>query len=282
MKHTLDTIAYWTYGNAKKPPLLMIHGFTGSHEGFIDIIPDLEKDFYVIAPDLPGFGISPLDFSPWTIDALAARTNQFVTKLKLTKKPVVVGHSMGGLVVASMVAQSPDLFAENVVLLSPVPRRITVFDSRKIGAVFGSLHYSVGKRTGRVGNHLVRSSRISRFATNMIMTTKDKPLRKVIYTKHLGDLEHISSIDFYHHIHHDINHRGVVDYADKLQGKIVTVITGERDNVVPLAKQKVLAEALGIELDIIPGVGHLAHYEMPGEITRRMRRALVSLADTDE
>lgn len=274
MKHALDNVNYWTYGDDKNPPLLLIHGFTGSHAGFEDILPALKKDFFVIVPDLPGFGESPLDFSPWTIDSLAARANRFVGELKLRQKPFIVGHSMGGLVVASMAAQAPVLFAQKVVLLSPVPSRITIFDSRKVGATLGSLHYGIGKHTGRAGDKLVRSRRISKVATNMIMTTKDKPLREAIYAKHFGDLAHISSIDFYHQIHRDINRRGVIDYADRLKNKSVTIITGDSDGVVPLKKQKKLAQTLGAKLDIIPRVGHLAHYEKPEEITARLLRVL--------
>ena len=58
-------VSYWAYGESSKSTIVMIHGFTGSHEGFQYILKYL-PNYQIIIPDLPGFGISrPLD-QPWT------------------------------------------------------------------------------------------------------------------------------------------------------------------------------------------------------------------------
>ena len=48
----------------RKPPLLMLHGFGGSSDGFSDIYPELARDHTIIAVDILGFGRSskPVDF----------------------------------------------------------------------------------------------------------------------------------------------------------------------------------------------------------------------------
>lgn len=274
MHHDKNDIHYWTYGNEKNQSLLLIHGFTGSHEGFRYVTPELAKKFYIIAPDLPGFGISPLDFSPWTIDTLAARTNQFVKAMKFKKKPIVVSHSMGGLVAASMLAQAPALYAERTVFISPVATKVKFFDSRKIGAVFGALHFSAGKHTGKVGDRLVRSKHISRVATSTIMTTKDTALRAKINDHHFKNLNYISSIDYYHQLHRDINRRGVIDYASALHKLDILIISGGKDNVTPLKGVRFLATSIGANLEVMPNVGHLSHYETPKAITTPLLRFL--------
>jgi len=268
MRKLLDTVYYWTYGNADKPPLLMVHGFTGSHEGFQYIIPQLEKDFHVIVPDLPGFGESPLFDKPWTVDELARHTNDFVRQLGLQQKPYLVSHSLGGLVAASMLSQDPDLFHKKTIFVSPVATKIKWLDSRKLGAVFGALHYNVGKRTGKLGEKLVRSEAISRGATKVIMTAKDFELKKRIQQHHLKNLDYISSIDFYHMLHKDIIRRGVVDYREKLYKFDILIVAGKKDNVTPLKGERMLARELSAKLEIIPGVGHLAHYETPDAISQ--------------
>lgn len=269
-QHTAQKIAYWTYGDQTRPPLLFVHGFTGSHEGFGYIVPLLEKQFYMIIPDLPGFGESPLDFEPWTVDALAKRTNQFVQELELSQPPVVVAHSLGGLVAASMLAQAPQLYATKAVFISPVATKISLIDSRKLGAILSSLHYGVGKRTGALGEKLVRSKAISRVATELIATTDDPILRKTIHAHHFKNLDYISSIDYYHQLHQDIVKKGVIDYSEQLRGLDTLIIAGERDNVTPLAGERVLATSMGARLDVIENVGHLAHYECPDEISARI------------
>ena len=43
-----------------KPALLLVHGFLVHHYEWNRFIPELSKEFHVIAPDLPGFGKSSL------------------------------------------------------------------------------------------------------------------------------------------------------------------------------------------------------------------------------
>ena len=86
MSHILNDVSYWTYHDTSKPTCIFIHGFTGSHEGFQYIIPDLER-FHIIVPDLPGFGESKLGLEEFTIDELARKVNEFVRAMKLKTPP---------------------------------------------------------------------------------------------------------------------------------------------------------------------------------------------------
>src|SRR5690606_30055944 len=45
-------------GDRDAPPLLLIHGFPSSSRSFRNVIGPLERECFVIAPDLPGFGAS--------------------------------------------------------------------------------------------------------------------------------------------------------------------------------------------------------------------------------
>ncbi len=267
----ISGVRYWTYGDKTKPALLLIHGFTGSHEGFQYIIPKLEKDFYIIAPDLPGFGESSLPPKPWTVNELARHTNNFVASLDVPQKPYLISHSLGGLVAASMLTQSPDLFHQKTIFISPVATRIAWLDSRKLGAVFGALHYNVGKRTGKTGEKLVKSEAISRGVTTLLMTTKHPELKEQIQQHHLKNLDYISSIDYYHLLHKDIVRRGVIDYKDSLRRFDILLIAGGKDNVTPLKGEQLLARELPAQLEVITNVGHLAHYEAPDGISKALR-----------
>lgn len=240
----------------------MIHGFTGSHEGFQYIEP-LLGDYRLIVPDLPGFGESTIGRDDWSIQNIARLLNQFVEQLGLDNPPHILGHSMGGLVVAAMIDQAPNLY-NDVVLVAPVPTAIRANDSRRPGAILGALQYTVGHRAKRLGPRIVKSRTISRAVTNLIMTTSDRELKSKIHSHHFKNLDYISSIEFYSQLHHDINRQGAIDYAEKLREKNVLLIIGESDNVTPVAEQQKLSNAIKpAKVDVIPGVGHLAHYETP-------------------
>ncbi len=266
----ISDITYWTYGDNTKPPLLLIHGFTGSHEGFQYMIPRLEKDFFVIVPDLPGFGESPLPPKPWTVDELARHTNDFVASLALAQKPYLVSHSLGSLIAASMLSQRPELFDKRTVFISPVATRIGWLDSRKFGSLLSALHYGLGRQTGKAGSKLVKSKTISRTVTNLLVTTAHPELKEQIQQHHFKNLEYISSVDYYHFLQKDIIRRGIIDYKLRLRSSHILLIAGNKDNVTPIGGTRLLARELPAQLEVIEGVGHLAHYETPDEISQAL------------
>jgi pimeloyl-ACP methyl ester carboxylesterase len=63
-------------GDRASPALLLIHGFPSSSLCFRDVVAELAKSNFVIAPDLPGFGQSPP-----VVDATFARFADLVERL---------------------------------------------------------------------------------------------------------------------------------------------------------------------------------------------------------
>src|SRR5690606_24846828 len=69
-EHLMTHIAYRTVavdglelfyreaGDRQRPTLLLLHGFPTSSHMFRDLIPLVAEHFHVVAPDLPGFGLS--------------------------------------------------------------------------------------------------------------------------------------------------------------------------------------------------------------------------------
>lgn len=280
MQHSITsgdlTIHYWIHNPKAKQTIVLIHGFTGSHEGFQYIVPNLPKIRFII-PDIPGFGTSELPSREyWSIDALAGLLNKFVSELELERSPLLMGHSMGGLVVASMLAQAaPGLYDKQAILLSPVPTAIRRNDSRRPGAILGALQYRIGCKGGRTGERLVKSRKVSRALTRFIMTTTDRQLRSEIYQHHFKNLDQISSIEYYSQLYTDINRRGAIDYADKLRQYQLLLITGDRDSVTPLAEQKKFAHAVNpASLVVLAGAGHLTHYERAHEVANEVNQFL--------
>lgn len=260
------TIYYWTYHENAPVTMVLIHGFTGSHEGFQYLIPLLPNIRFIV-PDLPGFGISDLmSKRNWTIESIARLTNEFVESLQLPEPPHILGHSMGGLVVSSMVSQKPKLYHKDMVLISPVPTAIRRNDKRRGGAILGALQYRLGHRAGWVGKRLVKSRTISRGLTWTLLHTTDKQLRREIYGHHFKNLDYISSIEFYSKLYLDINRQGSIDYAAALKKKRVLLLAGNKDTVAPLKEIHCLARAIQPDtMIVIKDVGHLIHYERAAE-----------------
>ena len=266
-------MAYWTYHDNKRPTLIMVHGFTGSHEGFQYLVP-LLADFRLIVPDLPGFGESPLPHEKLNLSELGTLFVDFVQALDLDEKPYLVGHSMGSLVVSEAIRQHPEIFEKKVVLASPVPSPVGILDARKIGVLLSKLYYGASHRLPLIGPHLATSRKLTRLSTKMIMTTKDKLLKQTIYSHHFRNLEFISSIGWYKRLYKEINKTGISRYRHALRPFTTLIIVGSRDSVTPLKKQKQTSKKIRAKLVTLPGVGHLSHYEKPAELASAIARFL--------
>ncbi|MCA9327609.1 alpha/beta hydrolase, partial [Candidatus Saccharibacteria bacterium] len=83
-----------------------------------------------------------------------------------------------------------------------------------------------------------------------------------------------SSIRWYRQLYAQINRTGISRFRDALKPHDVLVINGDKDSVTPLGEQKKTAERIGAKVVVIPGVGHLAHYEKPSELADAVRRFL--------
>jgi pimeloyl-ACP methyl ester carboxylesterase len=81
------------------PPLVLLHGGTGSWMHWVRNIEDLARDFMVLVPDLPGSGESGNPEPPISADGIAATLAAGLESLIRSDCAVAIaGFSMGGLV----------------------------------------------------------------------------------------------------------------------------------------------------------------------------------------
>jgi pimeloyl-ACP methyl ester carboxylesterase len=91
------TIAYTETGDG--PPLVLVHGITESHRAWDPILPALAERWHVVALDLRGHGDSDRH-DPYDPITLAGDVAAVVAAAGVSD-PLVVGHSLGGVVVSA-------------------------------------------------------------------------------------------------------------------------------------------------------------------------------------
>lgn len=104
------------------PTVLLVHGLPGSARDWRWLGSALEPQLRVVRVDMPGFGETPLATGP--DPSIAARADfvaRFVAALGLDR-PLVFGHSMGGVVVAAFAVRHPEA-ARGIGLLASVGHR---------------------------------------------------------------------------------------------------------------------------------------------------------------
>jgi pimeloyl-ACP methyl ester carboxylesterase len=92
------------------PALVLIHGFCETSSIWDDFVPRLSSQFRVICPDLPGFGMSKMLATPFSISDVGSEMLKWL-QANAISKPVVIGHSLGGYVTLAMANKGEVPFA---------------------------------------------------------------------------------------------------------------------------------------------------------------------------
>lgn len=98
-----------TAGSPEAPPVVLVHGIGERAAGDWDgLIPELARDYRVLAFDLPGFGGSSRRNEPYTPANYAAFVRHVIER-EFGARPVrIVGHSLGGAIALRYAALYPE------------------------------------------------------------------------------------------------------------------------------------------------------------------------------
>jgi pimeloyl-ACP methyl ester carboxylesterase len=110
------TLRRWS-GNG--PPLLLIHGISSSGLNWTSLIPALSEHFTPVAIDLRGHGSSAKPESGYLYDDYIDDLDGVLYKLG-EDRPLIVGHSLGGIIALWWAARHPDKAAGIVAVDSPL------------------------------------------------------------------------------------------------------------------------------------------------------------------
>jgi 3-oxoadipate enol-lactonase len=118
MKTRDGRFSYQAAGDILSPPLVFLHGLGGAARAWAGQLDFFGGRYRAIAWDMPGYGRStPL--ATVSIATLADAFQDFLQQVGATK-PVLIGHSIGGMIVQQLLAKSPAI-ARAVVLAQTSP-----------------------------------------------------------------------------------------------------------------------------------------------------------------
>lgn len=120
-------------GRPGAPRVILVHGTPGDANGWIDHVLRPSADMEVIAIDRPGFGRSGPDGAlPRLVDQAAAVAALLPDD---GSRAVLLGHSLGGPVVARVAADHPDRVSAVVLLAAALdPALETIHPMQRVGA----------------------------------------------------------------------------------------------------------------------------------------------------
>ena len=219
-------------------PLLLLHGLGDSLAGWAQIAGPLSRRYRVHLIDLPGHGLShrPPD---WRLGTLAQAVAHYARDLR---KPVLVGHSLGGWL-ALRLALSGAIRPASVALVNPAGALL----DREEWEPFRAL-VSARDRRG-VARYLDRAFHRAPLALRLFPSA----VIKAMWTEAAqGILGAVSEADF-------LREAELATLQPPLR-----LIWGARDRLLPEGTLAFFRRALPqAHLVLLPDTGHLPHFETP-------------------
>ena len=270
-------VAYWSYEPVRVTPetrtILVVHGFRGDHHGLLRVADQL-PEMRLIMPDLPGFGGSAaFTADDHIVERYGRFLADFMAALDLGPETVLLGHSFGSIVAGHFVAADPGTVA-GLILINPIAAH-ALEGAKGLMTKLAILYYEAAARLPRrLGQALLRSQLIVRVMSEAMAKTPDKELRRFVHAQHSAYFSAFANRDSLLEAFKASVGNNVSEVAGRLTLPVL-LIAGEKDEIAALPDQhKLLAVLPDGQLDVIPGVGHLIHYETPEPAAGFIRRFL--------
>lgn len=272
-----SNVAYWCYEpvrrTAQTRTILAVHGFRGDHHGLLRVVDHL-PDMRIIMPDLPGFGSSEsFADDAHTVERYARFISSFMSALGLGPDTVLLGHSFGSIIASHFVASHPGA-VRPLVLINPIAAP-ALEGPKGLMTKLAVLYYRVSARLPRrLGLAVLRNRAIVRVMSIAMAKTRDRQLRAFIHGQHDAYFSAFADRRSLLEAFRASVSGNVADVAPQLSLPVL-LIAGEKDEIATLPDQRKLLELLPDgRLEVIPGVGHLIHYETPAPAAAHIRTFL--------
>ncbi|WP_219420383.1 alpha/beta fold hydrolase [Pseudonocardia nigra] len=266
----------WVYGaDSADRTLVFVHGLRGDHHGLEPIVAHLEG-VRVVVPDLPGFGASPpLPAGGHDVAGYAAWIRDLLAAVAPGGDAVLAGHSFGSIVTAAAVAQGAPVRA--LVLVNPIAASALAGPRVVMTRLTVLYHRLAAALPERAGTALLRNPVMTRVASVAMATTGDRELRRWIHAEHdryfstFADRRTLLEA-FHASVRHDVGESAAAVAVPTL------LVAADRDDLAPPAAQHTLAGRFpDARLVVVPGTGHLAHYEAPAAVAAALTEFLAGL-----
>lgn len=239
------------------PPLVLLHGLDDTHRTWRRVAPLLAAKRRVIAPDLPGCGLSGRPDASYSLRWQAQVMGAFLDELDL-RDVDLVGHSYGGGVAQFMLLEHRHRIRRMALVASGGLGREVAFELRLAALPF--VVEDLGQPFMAAATPFVLTAvgaAVGPEEVAWIRRVNAKPGTARAFGRTVRDV-----IDWRGQRRSFLDHVREVEVLPPM-----ALFWGERDRIVPVAHGAATTRCLeGVKLTVFPGCGHFVHQERPDEL----------------
>jgi len=226
--------------------LVLVHGFADSAETWSLVMPRLKGEWRILAPNLAGFGRTPIPPEGMSFSVLTEYLGRFLDTLG-AQKIALVGNSLGGAVAIRYAADHPER-VDHLFLLDSAG----LHGEATIAAVQPKTREEARQTVLNVSGNNYRH--LPRFILDDVVRRAQEPARQ----QYRGSDEPTN----------------VLQYLPRIEAP-TTIIWGERDGLIPTEHGVRMHEAIeGSELIVLPDTGHVPQLQVPRRVADIIRSSL--------
>jgi pimeloyl-ACP methyl ester carboxylesterase len=250
-------------------PVVLVHGISGSWQNWLETIPALARRHRVVAPDLPGFGTSPMP--SWKIDmpSYGRLVCDLCEKLGIGPEATIVGNSLGGFVAAEAVTSAPGRF-RRLVLVSAAGI-INTWAPEQRAVVTAYAWRALSPLFARRSREIVSRPRLRQAVFGRTMRFPNRLRAELVYEQISSGLSHCPGFGDALHaaVSHDLRERLGAIEAPTL------IVWGFDDRIIPVqAALSYRRRIPGARLEIFERTGHVPQLERPARFNTLLENFL--------
>ena len=241
-------IAYARHG--KGMPMVLVHGYPLDHTIWDEVVPQLEKKFDLIIPDLRGFGESDVKASDNTLTGYATDIATLLNYLKI-EKACLAGHSMGGYVALAFAREFPERISGLAMISSQTASDTPEIREGRLSTARQVMEKGVGMVVEAMTPKLSTNERVQDFVKRLIAQQRPEGISNALKAMagRPDSSELFTTFKF-----------------------PVVIVHGDADLLIPIKRGREMKAALpSANYFELAGLGHMAMMEKPPVVTKALR-----------
>jgi pimeloyl-ACP methyl ester carboxylesterase len=261
-------VHYFDFGGTG-PPLVCVHGLGGAALNWMAVGAGLARGHRVLAPDLRGFGKTPLGSHSAAIDANLVLLDRFIREVAGSPS-VVVGHSMGGLLATLQAARNPETVTATALADPALPWRGRRRFDPPIWGFFGLMlvpglaEWQLRRRLLRLGPDRISAQTLTICTVNPYRVPPEARQAHLELARERAGLPdgERALAQAARSLMKMLTRRNFAELYQRVRAPVF-VVHGERDRLVPVEFSLAIGRRYDWSVEVLPDVGHIPMLEAP-------------------